>query len=218
MLVVVVTIFAISWLPLYCIFARIKFGGKQTPAEEHIFAIVTPVAQWMGASNSSINPMLYAFFNKKYRRGFMAIIKSRNCCGKLQYNDYPYQHSSTMKTSLYYSIKKSFSSQKKSLSNSEKRDSLIHADSLKRGSITTAMLGGGQKNSIPQRKISLPSSNITCHISNQNNKGIPKSITCQPVTASSTISAHVASQSSTIVSHVTPHRNMLFKTPKNTAV
>jgi len=27
----------------------------------------------------------YAFFNKKYRRGFLAIIKSKKCCGRLRY-------------------------------------------------------------------------------------------------------------------------------------
>lgn len=43
------------------------------------------MAQWLGSSNSCINPILYAFFNTKYRRGFMAVIKSRSCCGRLRY-------------------------------------------------------------------------------------------------------------------------------------
>lgn len=43
--------------------------------------VATPVAQWLGASNSCINPVLYCFFNDKYRRGFAAIIRSRSCCG-----------------------------------------------------------------------------------------------------------------------------------------
>ncbi|XP_074039063.1 neuropeptide SIFamide receptor-like [Leptinotarsa decemlineata] len=85
MLVAVVILFVISWLPLYAIFARIKLGGEIEPWEEEILPIATPVAQWLGASNSCINPILYAFFNKKYRRGFVAIIKSRRCCGRLRY-------------------------------------------------------------------------------------------------------------------------------------
>ncbi|XP_056643875.1 neuropeptide SIFamide receptor-like [Diorhabda sublineata] len=85
MLVAVVILFVISWLPLYAIFARIKLGGEIEPWEEEILPIVTPVAQWLGASNSCINPILYAFFNKKYRKGFVAIIKSRKCCGRLRY-------------------------------------------------------------------------------------------------------------------------------------
>lgn len=85
MLVAVVILFVLSWLPLYVIFARIKFGPPMTSEEEEIFQIATPIAQWLGSSNSCINPVLYAFFNKKYRRGFAAIVKSRTCCGRLRY-------------------------------------------------------------------------------------------------------------------------------------
>lgn len=85
MLVAVVILFVVSWLPLYVIFARIKLGGDIEIWEEEILPIATPIAQWLGASNSCINPVLYAFFNKKFRRGFMGIIKSRKCCGRLRY-------------------------------------------------------------------------------------------------------------------------------------
>lgn len=85
MLVAVVILFVLSWLPLYVIFARIKLGGNLDQWEHELLPIATPIAQWLGASNSCINPILYAFFNKKYRRGFMAIIKSRRCCGRLRY-------------------------------------------------------------------------------------------------------------------------------------
>ncbi|XP_037950811.1 neuropeptide SIFamide receptor-like [Teleopsis dalmanni] len=87
MLVAVVILFVLSWLPLYVIFARIKFGGEISIEESEILNKVTPFAQWLGSSNSCINPILYAFFNKKYRRGFAAIIKSRSCCGRLRYYD-----------------------------------------------------------------------------------------------------------------------------------
>lgn len=85
MLVAVVILFVLSWLPLYVIFARIKLGGNIEAWEEEILPIATPIAQWLGASNSCINPILYAFFNKKYRRGFVAILKSKRCCGRLRY-------------------------------------------------------------------------------------------------------------------------------------
>lgn len=55
-----------------------------TSSEEEFLQIATPIAQWLGASNSCINPLLYAFFNKKYRRGFAAIIRSRSCCTRLR--------------------------------------------------------------------------------------------------------------------------------------
>lgn len=87
MLVVVVILFVVSWLPLYIIFARVKMGGELSPKEDELIHMAAPIAQWLGSSNSCINPILYAFFNNKYRRGFAAIIKSRKCCGTLRYYD-----------------------------------------------------------------------------------------------------------------------------------
>lgn len=105
MLVAVVILFVISWLPLYAIFARIKLGGEIEPWEEEVLPIATPIAQWLGASNSCINPILYAFFNKKFRKGFVAIIKSRKCCGRLRYYETVAMMSSstsTRKSSHFY--------------------------------------------------------------------------------------------------------------------
>lgn len=99
MLVAVVILFVLSWLPLYIIFARIKLGRSLEIWEEDVLPIVTPIAQWLGSSNSCINPVLYAFFNKKFRRGFVAIIQSRKCCGTLRY-ELSY-NSSTRKSSYY---------------------------------------------------------------------------------------------------------------------
>ncbi|XP_042222755.1 neuropeptide SIFamide receptor-like [Homarus americanus] len=84
MLLVVVILFALSWLPLYAIFARLKLGVAPTEMENHIIHILAPIAQWLGASNSCINPVLYAFFNDKFRSGFKAILVSRSCCSPLR--------------------------------------------------------------------------------------------------------------------------------------
>ncbi|TGZ55725.1 Neuropeptide FF receptor 2 [Temnothorax longispinosus] len=104
MLVVVVILFVLSWLPLYVIFAVIKLGGDVAEREDEILPIATPIAQWLGASNSCINPILYAFFNKKYRRGFIAILKSGRCCGKIRYYETVAMMSSStsMRKSSYY--------------------------------------------------------------------------------------------------------------------
>lgn len=85
MLVVVVILFVLSWLPLYAIVARFKFSKERSEWEDELLNAAMPLAQWLGASNSCINPILYAFFNNKYRRGFAAIIKSKSCCGTLRY-------------------------------------------------------------------------------------------------------------------------------------
>jgi hypothetical protein len=105
MLVVVVILFVVSWLPLYVIFARIKLGGEFAPWEEEILPVAIPLAQWLGASNSCINPILYAFFNKKYRKGFAAIVKSKKCCGTLRYYDSVVRansSSTSLRKSSYY--------------------------------------------------------------------------------------------------------------------
>jgi len=77
MLIVVVLMFAFSWLPLYLIFTRIKFGGKLSALESEIIDYGTPFAQWLGSSNSMWNPWIYAFLNVKFRRAFNSLFCGR---------------------------------------------------------------------------------------------------------------------------------------------
>lgn len=102
MMLVVVILFVISWLPLYIIFTRLKLGPPVTAEsqENEILLIMAPIAQWLGASNSCINPVLYAFFNKKFRKGFLAIIKSRKCCGTLRYDPGIKRNSNMLRSTL----------------------------------------------------------------------------------------------------------------------
>ncbi|CAL8110105.1 unnamed protein product [Orchesella dallaii] len=74
MLIVVVLIFALSWLPLYAIIIRVKFGSEPSELETLVISIVYPVAQWLGCFNSCINPIIYSFLNTKFRRAFLSII------------------------------------------------------------------------------------------------------------------------------------------------
>ncbi|CAG7722979.1 unnamed protein product [Allacma fusca] len=83
MLMVVILVFLLSWLPLYVIFTRIKFCKNLEEWEERLYSIATPLAQWLGSSNSCINPILYTFLNAKFRRAFLTISPCRRAQKKV---------------------------------------------------------------------------------------------------------------------------------------
>ncbi len=74
MLGIVTLTFLLCWLPLYTLVIGIKFSESITESEYKILGFLVPIAQWLGNVNSSINPILYAFLNKKYRRMFKSIL------------------------------------------------------------------------------------------------------------------------------------------------
>lgn len=103
MLLVVIILFAFSWLPLYVIFTRIKLGGPITPGvDETLIYNLLPFAQWLGTSNSCINPILYAFFNRKFRVGFSAVLHSGSCCSPLYYDTYSDMRTLSGKDSMMF--------------------------------------------------------------------------------------------------------------------
>lgn len=77
MLAVIVVLFALSWLPLYAVYLRLYFGDVQDTERQILFDIIIPIAQWLGSSNCGVNPLIYCFFSKKYRRGFSNILHCR---------------------------------------------------------------------------------------------------------------------------------------------
>lgn len=88
MIFIVVLAFMISWLPLYVIFIRMNVGEpyQENSLEEFVIEVSAPIAQWLGASNSCINPILYAFFNNKFRTGFKNVLFGNNSCCKPKEN------------------------------------------------------------------------------------------------------------------------------------
>lgn len=77
MLAVIVILFAFSWLPLYVIYLRMYYGNVGAKEQSVYEKILLPIAQWLGASNCCMNPIIYCFFSKKYRRGFRKLLRCR---------------------------------------------------------------------------------------------------------------------------------------------
>lgn len=77
MLVVVTTVFALSWLPLYAIKLRLMFGEEANEKEGAVLRILFPLAQWLGSSNCCVNPFIYCCFSRMYRDGMRALLGGR---------------------------------------------------------------------------------------------------------------------------------------------
>lgn len=78
MFAMVVTLFALSWLPQYVIRFVYYYSANLTHELVNTLSIyVIPALQWLGLSNSCINPLIYCLFNKKYRRGFKTVLRCR---------------------------------------------------------------------------------------------------------------------------------------------
>lgn len=71
---IVTLIFLLSWLPYYILVTRRTFGENISETESYVMDILIPFAQWLGSWNSSINPILYAFLNKKFRDTLRSIL------------------------------------------------------------------------------------------------------------------------------------------------
>lgn len=67
-------IFLLSWLPYYILVTSRTFGENISETESYVMDILIPFAQWLGSWNSSINPILYAFLNKKFRDTLRSIL------------------------------------------------------------------------------------------------------------------------------------------------
>ncbi|XP_066303857.1 neuropeptide FF receptor 2-like [Branchiostoma lanceolatum] len=77
MLIVVVVLFALFWLPLHTIMLLNDFT-QLSPSQKHVVYIyVFPIAHWLSYFNSSVNPIIYGYFNPNFRKGFMSLVLSR---------------------------------------------------------------------------------------------------------------------------------------------
>ncbi|XP_059201665.1 trace amine-associated receptor 1-like [Centropristis striata] len=64
----IIGVFLICWLPFFCVNVVHPLKGFS------VSPLVLEASMWLGYANSSLNPFLYALFNKNYRHVFVAML------------------------------------------------------------------------------------------------------------------------------------------------
>lgn len=83
MLITVALLFILSWLPLWTLSMLSDYAELDEAQKELINIYVYPFAHWLAFFNSSINPIIYGFFNENFRRGFQAAFQLQLCSGEV---------------------------------------------------------------------------------------------------------------------------------------
>ncbi|XP_043087685.1 neuropeptide FF receptor 1 like 3 [Puntigrus tetrazona] len=80
MLIVVALLFMLSWLPLWTLMLLTDYARPNEDNLELLTSYVFPLSHWLAFSNSSVNPIIYGYFNENFKRGFQAACQRRACC------------------------------------------------------------------------------------------------------------------------------------------
>ncbi|XP_070706757.1 neuropeptide FF receptor 2-like [Pempheris klunzingeri] len=84
MLLVVALLFILSWLPLWTLMMLSDYASLTEHQYRVINIYVYPLAHWLAFFNSSVNPIIYGFFNENFRRGFQAAFKFQLCSADME--------------------------------------------------------------------------------------------------------------------------------------
>ncbi|XP_073322756.1 neuropeptide FF receptor 1 like 2 [Pagrus major] len=76
MLIVVALLFMLSWLPLWTLMMMTDYAGLDRDQLDLLTSYIFPFAHWLAFSNSSVNPIIYGYYNENFKRGFQAVCKS----------------------------------------------------------------------------------------------------------------------------------------------
>lgn len=79
MLLVVALLFILSWLPLWTLMMLSDYASLTEHQHRVVNIYLYPLAHWLAFFNSSVNPIIYGFFNENFRRGFQAAFKFQLC-------------------------------------------------------------------------------------------------------------------------------------------
>uniref|UniRef100_A0A6I8S668 Galanin receptor type 1 n=1 Tax=Xenopus tropicalis TaxID=8364 RepID=A0A6I8S668_XENTR len=78
---VVVVVFGISWLPHHVIHLWVEYGSFPLTQASFVFRIV---AHCLAYSNSSVNPIIYAFLSENFRKAYKQVFKCQIGCDSNQ--------------------------------------------------------------------------------------------------------------------------------------
>lgn len=84
MLIVVALLFMLSWLPLWTLMMMTDYAGLDRDQLDLLTSYIFPFAHWLAFSNSSVNPIIYGYYNENFKRGFQVVCKSRPFCCLMQ--------------------------------------------------------------------------------------------------------------------------------------
>ncbi|KAM9381683.1 neuropeptide FF receptor 2 [Phaethornis superciliosus] len=87
MLVVVALLFTLSWLPLWTLMMLSDYASLSDIQLQIINIYIYPFAHWLAFFNSSVNPIIYGFFNENFRRGFQAAFKLQLCSREVAHRE-----------------------------------------------------------------------------------------------------------------------------------
>uniref|UniRef100_W5N0K3 Neuropeptide FF receptor 2 n=2 Tax=Lepisosteus oculatus TaxID=7918 RepID=W5N0K3_LEPOC len=91
MLLIVALLFILSWLPLWTLMMLSDYANLTEYQYRVINIYIYPFAHWLAFFNSSVNPIIYGFFNENFRRGFQAAFKFQLCSANIERRD-TYSH------------------------------------------------------------------------------------------------------------------------------
>ncbi|XP_048579112.1 neuropeptide FF receptor 2 [Nematostella vectensis] len=72
MFVIVVTLFAVCWLPYHVVFLYLDYAQ---PQQTDLLIKIVLFCQWLIYANSACNPVIYTVFNTNYRRQFLRMLR-----------------------------------------------------------------------------------------------------------------------------------------------
>lgn len=71
-MLVVVVVFGISWLPHHVVHLWAEFGAFPLTPASFLFRVT---AHCLAYSNSSVNPIIYAFLSENFRKAYQQVFK-----------------------------------------------------------------------------------------------------------------------------------------------